>query len=46
MHPNVVLCMAASTKPPKVHRMEFKALGSLHEVILQLPHKFLSDACF
>ena len=33
-HPNVVLFMAASTKPPKMCIvMEFMALGSLHEVL-------------
>jgi hypothetical protein len=32
-HPNVVLFMAASTKPPKMCIvMEFMALGSLYDV--------------
>jgi hypothetical protein len=33
-HPNVVLFMAASTKPPKLCIvMEFMGLGSLYEVL-------------
>ncbi len=36
-HPNVVLFMAASTKPPKLAIvMEFMALGSLYDVIKHL----------
>jgi serine/threonine protein kinase len=36
-HPNVVLFMAASTKPPKMCIvMEFMALGSLYDVRLSL----------
>ena len=42
-HPNVVLFMAASTKPPKMCIvMELMALGSLHEVI----RNFSPDECF
>jgi hypothetical protein len=34
-HPNVVLFMAASTKPPKLCIvMEFMSLGSLYDVCL------------
>ncbi len=37
-HPNVVLFMAASTKPPKMCIvMEFMALGSLYDVRRPLP---------
>ena len=39
-HPNVVLFMAASTKPPKMCIvMEYMALGSLYEVRAPTPQR-------
>ncbi len=46
-HPNVVLFMAACTKPPKMCIvMEYMALGSLYEVLLELASYMHSPILF